>query len=379
MAKPFRIAVIGAGVLGTSIVCTLKKHFQDTTKVILIEKHSQAGQETSRFNSGVLHSGIHSKPGSFKAQFARKGNIMAKQFCQENDVPINNCGMLIVATYSDLPYLLKRARSFWQIYDNGRDQDIQMQILMPWNIPKIEPNIRGMGALFIPDVAVIDQVRFTQSLFEKARQLGVETVLNNEVINITSLDKFYYIETEQNIFKVEAVINAAGLYADQIAKMAGFSQYKIYPYRGEYYEVLGKEAELVNRLVYPAPIEGNPGKGIHFVKTPDKRLLIGPNARLVPDKEYYEEDKTPESVFRNAATRFCPALRNAELKWVYSGIRPKLSSTDSIHHDPDFVFSVDNQNPFLLNIVGYESPGLSGAMAAAEYVKNLINDYIQNT
>lgn len=378
MSKPFRIAVIGAGVLGTSIAYTLKKYFQNTIKVVLIEKHNQVGQETSRFNSGVLHSGIHSKPGSFKARFARKGNVMAKQFCQENDVPINNCGMLIVATYSDLPYLLKRARSFWQIYNNGRDQNIQMQFLMPRGILKIEPNIRGMGALFIPDVAVIDQVKFVQSLFEKARQLGVETAFNNEVINITSSGKFYYIETKQNIFRVEAIINAAGLYADQVAKMAGFSQYKIYPYRGEYYEVLGREAELVNHLVYPVPIEGNPGKGIHFLKTPDKRLLIGPNARLVPGKEYYEKDKTPESVFRNAATRFCPALKNAELRWAYSGIRSKLNLADNIHHDPDFVFSVDNQSPFLLNIVGYESPGLSGAMAAAEYVKNLINDYMQH-
>lgn len=382
MSKPFRIAVIGGGVLGVSIAYTLKRSFKNRVDVILIEKHDQVGQETSKFNSGVLHSGIHSDQDSLKAKFARKGNVMAKEFCKENNVPFNECGMLILAAYKDIFHLVRKSKSFIKIYNNGLEQDIPMQILMPWDIPNIEPHIHGAGAIFIPSVAVVDQVKFVQAIFEKAKQLGVRGFLGKKVSILrpfTGIESNKYnIVTNLEEFLVDGVINAAGLYADEVAKLAGFNQYKIYPYRGEYYEVLGKEAELVNRLVYPVPIEGYPGKGIHFLKTTDERLLIGPNARLVPSKDYYEEDKTPVDVFRDTAVRFCSELKNAEFRWAYSGIRAKITKADDLCHDPDFIFSVDNKSPFLLNIIGYESPGLSGALAAAEYVRNLLDDYIKS-
>lgn len=371
--KSLSVAIIGAGVLGTAIAYTIKKSFKDSVEVILIEKHTAAGQETSKFNSGVLHSGIHSKPDTLKAKFARSGNLMAKDYCQRNGVPINECGMLIVAAYRDLIYLTKKIRNFWNIYNHGREQNIEMKILMPWEISRIEPEVRGAGAIFIPDVAVIDQEKFVQSIFKSGKDLGVQMFLDTQVIGFRNMAGKYYVETNKSTIETDVVINAAGLYADEIAKMAGFDQYKIYPYRGEYYEVLGPEAKLVNRLVYPVPIEGDPGKGIHFLKTTDGRLLLGPNARLVPNKEYYKQDKTPAEVFKKAAVRFCPALKNAELKWAYSGIRPKLTLKDDIYHESDFIFSLDHQSPFFLNIIGYESPGLSGALAAAEYVKNILN------
>ncbi|MDA2935842.1 NAD(P)/FAD-dependent oxidoreductase [Patescibacteria group bacterium AH-259-L05] len=373
-----RIVIIGAGVLGTAISYTLKKCLEDTVDVLLLEKHDGPGQETSQFNSGVLHSGIHSEPKSFKARFARKGNVMAKQFCKDNDVPLSEQGMLIVATYGDLVHLAMRGRDFLKMYHNGKDQGINMKILMSWNIPHIEPYIRGAGALYIPSVAVVDSVAFVQALFRSAKEAGARSLFNTKVVELEAVGERYHIRTEKFADVYDMVINAAGLYADEIAKMAGFNQYTVYPYRGEYYEVLGKERELVNRLIYPVPITGSAGKGIHFLKKPDGRLFLGPNARLVPTKEYYEEDKTPPEVFRDAAVRFCSDLKNAELRWAYSGIRPKVVQEDELHNDPDFIFSVDNEKPFLLNIIGYESPGLSGALAAAEYVKDVVNKYIKS-
>lgn len=373
-----KIIVIGAGVLGTAISHALKKYLKDTVDILLLEKHDGPGQETSKFNSGVLHSGIHSNPQSLKAQFAKKGNVMAKQFCKDNGVPLREQGMLIVASYSDIFHLAIRGRDFLKIYRNGKDQGIEMRILMPWNITKVEPYIRGAGALYVPSVAVVDSMAFVQALFRVAKEYGVRSLFNTKVVKIEPVGNKYHIQTDKFVDVCDVVINAAGLYADEIAKIAGFDQYTVYPYRGEYYEVLGKEKELVNRLVYPIPITGSAGKGIHFLKKPDGRLFLGPNARLVPTKEYYKEDKTPSKVFRDAAVRFCPSLKHAEFRWAYSGIRTKIAKGDDLHNDPDFIFSVDNKNPFLLNIIGYESPGLSGAMAAAEYVKNLVDKHIKS-
>lgn len=373
MKTPLRIAIVGAGVLGAASAYALTKRFKDRVSVTVIERNSRPALETSGRNSGVLHSGIHEDLDSLKGRFARRGHELAKQFAKSHNIPMLSCGMLIVASSADALHILKQGPSFLNIYRNGKKQNIEMHLLTPMGIKSLEPDVRGLGGLYLPSVAVIESAVFVEKLLDEAcMKEDCIFVPNQTIERIFREGTRYRIETQNAVIEADAVVNAAGLYADEIAKKAGFPYYTITPYRGEYYEVIGKERKCVNRLVYPVPVEHRVGKGIHLLKRPDGRLFVGPNARLVPSKNWYEEDKTPPEVFREVLARFCPALRDARLEWAYSGIRPKGSAFDlGKKSGNDFIFSVDWINPFFLNVIGYESPGLSGALAAGEYIADM--------
>lgn len=372
MQKRLRIAVIGAGVLGAATANALTERFGEKVLVTVLERHPVPAHETSSRNSGVLHSGIHETPGTFKARFAKDGCMQAQRFAQENAVPLFQCGMLIVASFGDVLKLLKQGPSFAKICRNGRKQDIGMRVVMPWEIKNIEPLVDGIGGIFIPSVAVIDAALFTAALLQTAKRQGAQLFFNEKVRRVSLQEKTYHIETGDHALQADAIINVAGLYADEVATHAGFPYYSITPYRGEYYEIVGKEREYINRLVYPVPIEQRVSKGIHLLKRPDGRLFVGPNTRQVPAKDFYEEDKTPVEIFRTIALRFCPMLKNAEFQWSYSGIRPRAAFVGSKTAINDFIFSIDRHDPFFLNVIGYESPGLSGAMAAGKYISDAL-------
>jgi L-2-hydroxyglutarate oxidase LhgO len=167
------------------------------------------------------------------------------------------------------------------------------------------------------------------------------------------------------------VINAAGLYADDIAALALHDKrYTIRPLRGEYYELITPEKKnLIGRLVYPALPPHATGKGIHFSPRPNGQMFVGPNEVAVQHKTDYTTRKTPPGVFIEALQKFFPALEECDLQWAYSGIRPCVMSGDGCKSD--FIVSVDRQAPPLINLVGIESPGLSAALALARHVADL--------
>ncbi|MEK7608408.1 MAG: FAD-dependent oxidoreductase, partial [Patescibacteria group bacterium] len=294
-----------------------------------------------------------------------------KRFAKENGVPLLECGMLIVASFGDLPHLITRAKTFMKIAKNGIDQKIPLSIIPPWGLRKVEPFVRGIGGLLLPEVSVVDGRVFTEKLISLSEALGVEVKYDSPVRGISKEGGLYRVFTDSFEFAFDALVNAAGLSAHRVAALAGFADYRVKFFRGEYYEILGAHAKLVNRLVYPLPVEGRATKGVHLLKRPDGRLFIGCNSVEVPADDYYEEEKTPEGFFREAAARFVPSFRDAELQWSFSGIRPKIAVAGGA--EPDFAFDVSSVEPFFMNCIGYDSPGLSSALAAGEYVAERIN------
>jgi len=365
------VIVIGGGVVGLAIAREIAIQHPGK-KIVVLEKLADVGLETSGRNSGVLHTGFHQDPSFLKSKLARKGSKMAVTYHIVNILPILNCGMMIAIPKSATSDgLWGEFGNLFHLLKNGWRQDIKFQFLTSRGVRRLEPNINALGGIFIPSVSVIDSKKFVQSLRKDAEELGVEFHFNSPVEKVHRLDKekLYRITTPNAEFFAKTVINSAGLYADDVARLAGFNQYKIYPWRGEYYEVIGEKRKLVHRLIYPAVSKTSPGKGIHFSPRIDGRLFLGPNAMPVPSKDYYEEDKTPVEPFLKSAQKFCPEIKEEDLKWACSGIRPKLTN---VAEESDFIINVDSRLPTWINLVGVESPGFSASLAIGRYVTDLI-------
>jgi glycerol-3-phosphate dehydrogenase len=365
--------VIGAGVVGCAIARELAIKYPEKT-IFVLEKAPHACSETSRYNSGVLHSGFHQNPKFLKSKLAERGSRLAVKYAEDKKLSILKCGMMIVLSKDSLLGTIEEIPSFLNLIKRGFSQDIKFKFLTPKGVKKLEPNILSLGGVFIPDVCVIDPIQFVNFLWQDARRKGVQFHFNHKVreiefVNFANNDCI--VSTSSTSIYASTVINAAGLYADEVASMAGFDDYKVFPWRGEYYEVSRNKRDLVGRLVYPVVSNRYPGKGIHFSPRVDGRLFIGPNARLVPSKNYYTQDKTPVKIFQDHIRHLCPDIHESDLKWAYSGIRPKLTDKP---HESDFIISLDKREPQFVNLIGIESPGLSSSMAIAEYVVNLFKN-----
>ncbi len=371
MRDYYDVCIIGAGVVGSAIARELAvEHFNEKFSIAVIDAQKEPGGEISRRNSGVLHSGLHEKPGSLKARMAYAGSHLARAFAEEHGVPLKHTGMLIAIPYGAMSHgLWKEWRTLLRLWRHGSAQGIAFRFLTASKVSKREPAIRARAGIFINDVWVVDYRAFVRALTTSAVQHAVEFNFCQRVVVIERSGCEFTITTEHNRIRTKALINAAGLYADDIATMAlGEKRYTIYPWRGEYYEIISPlRKHLVRGLVYPAIPDNSVGKGIHFSPRTDGRMFLGPNAVPVSDKQDYESNKTPPDVFLQAARRFFPYLRERDIRWSYSGIRPRLSNEP---HEGDFIISVDMERPLLINCVGIDSPGFSASMAIAKYIAN---------
>ncbi len=369
-----KIGIIGAGVVGTAIAKKLASSLprRDKLNIIVLEKNSGVGLETSQYNSGVIHSGFHEKPGSLKAELARKGSQMMQSFIHEN-LPLNSyidCGMLIAISGQEIKKGLWREwRSLFRLFRQGKENKIDFKLLGPQAIKKKEPFIRSWGGIFIPSVSVVDPLAVTQALFRKAGENGTEFLFRQKVQEIKKTEKSFLVVTQDSAFEFEYLINSAGLYADEVARLAGINKYRLYPWRGEYCEITGIPDNLVNSLVYPAIPPNSPSKGIHFIPHLNRPVLIGPTAKLVDSKENYDRDREPLTTFLGAAQKLYPQINEKNLRPSYAGIRPKLSPSGS---EEDFVISLDSTKPYLLNLIAIESPGFSASLGIAEYICELL-------
>ena len=373
------IGIIGAGVVGCAIARRLVQNVSPTSQqgpsVIVLEKHPAVSMETSRLNSGVIHSGFHQKPGTLKATLAQRGSRLIREYA-ESRLPkgtFANCGMLIAISKQDvIRNLMHDLSALVHLLGRGREQDIKFKFLGPREVRKLEPHINALGGIFIPEVLVVDPIALTQSLYLDAIFGNSEFIFNSSVVGIDIEKEQYIVMTESGEkFVFRCLINSAGLYADDIARMAGIDKYRIYPWRGEYYEIIGGPSDFARCLVYPAVTKKSPSKGTHFSNHPDGRIFIGPTAKLVEAKNDYDNNRLPKEVFLGAARKFYPWIGPENLIPAYAGIRPKLRE-DGLS-DEDFVISLDRETPPLINLVAIESPGLSASMAIAEYVANILN------
>jgi glycerol-3-phosphate dehydrogenase len=369
----YDVCIVGAGVVGCAIARELMgRRWDKPLRIIVVEQHDRVAEETSGRNSGVLHSGIHEQPGSLKGRLAREGSELAVAYALEQGIPLLRTGMVIAISWEDIRRgLWREVSALRRLLINARKTRVRISFVTPSGLRALEPNIRSCCGIVLPDVSVIDSFAFVQSLRIVSEASGAEFAFNNRVMGIDEDAAAYIVTTDRQRIRAACLINAAGLYSDDIAALAlRHKKYSIYPVRGEYYEVVTPEKRnLIGRLVYPALPPHATGKGMHFSPRPNGRLFVGPNEVAVQDKADYTSRKTPPGMFVEALQRFSPTLKESDLEWAYSGIRPCLMTGNG--RKSDFTVAVDNESPPLINLVGIESPGLSAALALARHVVEL--------
>jgi glycerol-3-phosphate dehydrogenase len=369
----YDVCIVGAGVVGCAIARELMgRRWDKPLRIIVVEQHDRVAEETSGRNSGVLHSGIHEQPGSLKGRLAREGSELAVAYALEQGIPLLRTGMVIAISWKDIRRgLWREVSALRRLLINARKTRVRISFVTPSGLRALEPNIRSCCGIVLPDVSVIDSFAFVQSLRIVSEASGAEFAFNNRVMGIDEDAAAYIVTTDRQRIRAACLINAAGLYSDDIAALAlRHEKYSIYPVRGEYYEVVTPEKRnLVGRLVYPALPPHATGKGMHFSPRPNGRLFVGPNEVAVQDKADYTSRKTPPGMFVEALQKFSPTLKESDLEWAYSGIRPCLMTGNG--RKSDFTVAVDNESPPLINLVGIESPGLSAALALARHVVEL--------
>jgi glycerol-3-phosphate dehydrogenase len=369
------ILIIGGGVVGCAIAETLSRRWQD---IFLVEQFPKLGMATSSRNSGVNHSGIYYPKNSLKARHCVAGNRLTYEFCAKHKVPFRHCGKLVVAAdaheEAELTALKKRGE------DNGVEG---LRMIGADEIQKREPHIKGTAALDVPSTGIVSAEELVHAYARVAANQGANIVNHASVTALEPRGETIRVslrigdEEDSQVETIEArcVINAAGLYADEVAAMLGNHSWKIYPVRGEYCEVRGPRASLINNLVYPLPHSDGLSLGVHFTKTLWGTFLLGPTATYVDSKTNYEKNRLPISDFAHSAKTLLPEIEEKDLQLGYSGLRPKLVPPGG-HGIADFVITRDPKVPLAIHLVGIESPGLTAAPSIAEHVSQLVAEVL---
>ena len=370
------ILIIGGGVIGCAIARAVSARWQD---VFLVEQFPKLGMATSTRNSGVNHSGIYYPMNSLKARLCVEGNRLTYEFCEKHNVPFRHCGKLVVAADSreepELSALKKRGE------DNGVEG---LQLVDAAEIRTREPHIRGAAALRVPSTGIVSAEELVHAYARVATNQGANMVTRAKVTSLEPSRSTIRVglkigdEEDAQEEKIDArcVINAAGLYADEVAAMLGNHSWRIYPVRGEYCEVRGPRSSLINNLVYPLPHSDGLSLGVHFTKTLWGTFLLGPTATYVEGKDNYEKKRLPIAAFAQSAKTLLPEVEESDLQLGYTGLRPKLVPPAHKAGIVDFVITRDPHVPQAIHLVGMESPGLTAAPAVANYVAGLVKEVL---
>ncbi len=276
------IAVIGGGIVGLSVAMQATEQVPGV-RVLILEKENRVAQHQTGHNSGVIHSGVYYKPGSLKARLCVEGAREMVEFCQRHEIAHKVCGKVIVAINAEeaarLDGLRQRAEA------NGLTG---VETVGPKALREIEPHVVGVKALKVPSTGITDYGNVARKYAEIATAGGAELKTGAGVLGFCKDANEVVIQTRAGDFSAHYVVNCAGLYSDQIARLAGHDpEMMIVPFRGEYYDLIPERSSLVRNLIYPVPDPSFPFLGVHFTRRISGTIDAGPNAVLALRREGY--------------------------------------------------------------------------------------------
>jgi L-2-hydroxyglutarate oxidase len=279
----YDFAIIGGGIVGLSTGMALSQRYPNA-RIVVLEKESSLAFHQTGNNSGVIHSGIYYKPGSFKAEFCRKGNRSMLEFCQKYGISYEVSGKVIVATEEkELPRLEN-------LYRRGLENGLKITKISAEEVKEIEPHVHCLAGIRVPTTGIVNYKQVCQKYAELIQAQGGELHLNTKVEKLKETSMGQVLETNNGTFETRFVINCAGLHSDRIAKLGRVNpKAKIVPFRGEYYELTPEKRYLVKTLIYPVPNPDFPFLGVHFTRMIDGSVHAGPNAVLSLKREGYKK------------------------------------------------------------------------------------------
>lgn len=286
------VVVVGAGIVGLSTALKLKEQ-KPELNVIVIEKESNISSHQTGNNSGVIHSGIYYKPGSLKAENCIRGYHMLLDFCKEEEIPVDLCGKVIVATKQEQIGQLEK------LYQRGIDNGLAgLKYIGPEEIREREPHCVGIKGVFVPQTGIVNYKLVAEKIAARFIRLGGEVHTNKEAKEINVQPGRVEVVTPNKTYVCKLMVNCAGLYCDKVAAMAGQNlDVKIIPFRGEYYSIKHERAYLVKNLIYPVPDPNFPFLGVHFTRRISGEIEAGPNAVFAFRREGYKRSSFKFSEF----------------------------------------------------------------------------------
>jgi (S)-2-hydroxyglutarate dehydrogenase len=377
--------VIGGGIVGLATAAKLLDAFPGCG-IVVLEKEDTLGFHQTGHNSGVIHAGIYYPPGSLKARLCREGAQATKDFCVSHGIPFETCGKMLVATS---PVELERMDGLRARADaNG----IAYERLGQDELGEREPNVAGLGALFVPSTGIVEFRRVCAVLAQTVRDEGGAVEVGVKVDRITESSDSVEVRAGDRAWTVNQVIACAGLQSDRVARLAGLrTDFQIVPFRGEYYRLSSSRNDIVHSLIYPIPDPDLPFLGVHLTRMIDGYVTVGPNAVLGRAREGYRKSAvSPRDVatyasfpgfwrmsrsnlrtgvveMRNslwkrgylaACQKYCPSLTLEDLLPHEAGIRAQAVLRNGVL-EHDFLFAESGRT---MHVCNAPSPAATSAL-----------------
>ncbi len=356
----YDVLIIGAGVIGGSIFRELTKY---NLKVSVLEKENDVSMGTTKANSAIIHAGFDPDPESVVAKYNVRGNEMYEGICKELDVPFKRNGAMVVA------FAEENMATLETLYKKGVKMGVKgLRLLNKEETLKKEPNLNDtvVGALYAPTSGIVWPFQYTIALFENAVSNGGELYLESEVVSIEKNDGIFFVKTKNGKeFKARYVVNAAGVYADEVHNMIAKEKFSIRPRTGEYIVFDKSQGRLFNSTIFPCP--SKMGKGLLVSPTVPGNLFIGPNAVDIDDKENKSTTQLGLDEIKKAANITTSKINYRESIRNFAGLRA-ISSTG------DFIIEENDDVKGFIDVAGIKSPGLTCAPAIAEDVVKILEE-----
>jgi (S)-2-hydroxyglutarate dehydrogenase len=281
MRQTYDYLVIGGGIVGASTAMQLGQAYPDA-RIGLIEKEPNLAAHQTGHNSGVIHAGVYYAPGSMKARFCRAGVDATVAFSRAHNIPVEQCGKMIVAT--DDNELGRMA----DLHDRATQNGLQITRLGADELSEREPNVRGVGALFVSVTGIANYPAITVAMGREVVAQGGDLHLGQTVRTITERADSVTVETDAGTYQTRQLVVCGGLQADRLARMAGLeADFAIVPFRGEYFRLAPRHDDIVRSLIYPVPDPSVPFLGVHLTRMIGGYVTVGPNAVLGLAREGY--------------------------------------------------------------------------------------------
>ncbi|UAA40499.1 L-2-hydroxyglutarate oxidase [Paraneptunicella aestuarii] len=385
------ICIVGGGIVGAATALKLQQAYPDK-RIVLLDKESSAARHQTGRNSGVIHAGVYYPPGSLKAQYCREGLQRTIQYCQQYHLPYDQCGKLLVAT-NELE--MERMQG---LYQRCLDNELSPELLDAKQLKQREPNITGLGAIWVKDTGIVDYVKLTEHMLQQFQSKGGVVKFNTQVTDLVESNDGIKVHANGQVSQTGFLVNCAGLQSDRLIAMLGLeTDFEIVPFRGEYYLLAEKHNQVVNHLIYPIPDPELPFLGVHLTRMIDGTVTVGPNAVLALGREAYAKtdvniadvtqmmrfpgmwpmlknnlksglNEMKNSLFKSGylslVQKYCPSIEKADLLPYRSGIRAQaVSKTGQLIHDFKFVTSTRS-----LHVGNAPSPAATSAMPIADAI-----------
>lgn len=355
----YDVIIIGAGVVGCAIARELSRY---QVKACVIEKDADVCNGTSKANSAISHAGFDAIPGTLKAKLNVEGNLMMEKLSKELDFPFKQTGALVVCGREADKEKLQ------ELYDKGIKNGVkELCILDKEEVHKMEPNLADqvVAALYAPTSGIVCPFQMTIAFAENAYANGVEFKLNTKAEQIRKVEGGYVVEAPEGIFKTRAIVNAAGVYADEIHNMVSKEKLKIVARRGDYCLLDKTAGAHVSHTIFPLPNEF--GKGVLVSPTIHGNLIVGPTAMDVEDKEANNVRQEGIDFLMTKAEESVADLPMRQVITSFAGLRAHESRGDFTIGEPK-----DAKNFF--DAAGIESPGLTSAPAIGVMVAKMVKE-----